>query len=926
MKNKLLATIVTLVLLIGAFSMAFSFTRTSKADNMYYLDVKADPDVVTINGTGWYTDHSIVDLEAPIIVDGPGCSEYRFWRWEKDGNPVGTVWNPNYKCYIDGKNVSVVGYYLQRFNLTFTTGYEDKGVLPWIDDGGGWVQTSSKLIWKYNLVRIGVTGLLGGANKYVIVAPNVLAYFVNFTGIGIATTTATGYESNWFNMTTCMSPIIEWKFRYYLYVTGHPKSWWKPPGEDWYYEGDIASLTADKVKNPVSYGCGDYSRWAFDRWEVNPPNHNGVPDVYSPDGLTVNITMNTNKTADCYYKLQFFTSVYDTYWTTMWNKTSLWANYTGWHDNCTTLKMNAPEFIYDGMPAGWRLRFFGWFSGGGDLYGTAPYVEIHVNGTLPAYPCIHIQARYRPQVRLLLTSGYLSAGPDPFLAPGSNTTGWYDKDAVLNITALVRINITECSRWLFKGWNNTYGWSTTSNIVHPLTMNKPFNFTAWYTKEYRIVRKVRDGKTMAELTVAGYPKEEWREEGEHVWYNPVMSVGTYVFFHWTDNDVDLPESVSKIHLDNKSLAGCHDLWINMANKTAILISPNIHVYGPCVVCTTFDIDVTLANFNSKRTDGSGQPMDVYGWQFKITWDASLITCTGVDLNLDNIWGAGNWICALDDLSIPGEYRFAGCAMNNVTGFECTKLFATLHFHVIDEPCYKWYDYTDSCPITMTESDLVNHLGNKIVQEVYQPSSYTIQAVKPACVLKRKIDGTKLLAEVEAFDVVNMNSYEIQYSFDTSVLQVQCIEVTNFLPGPYTYKFVDYNNAAGKIYVRVQQQHPPAPLICGDGVLFKITFKLVGPPYVGMISADFIKFDVYCTGLYTQQHRPWDPPKDEISGKVDFALNPLLGDVNYDGVVNVLDLQIVADHFSPIGGFDLNNDCKTDIFDLVIVALRLGDTL
>jgi hypothetical protein len=63
----------------------------------------------------------------------------------------------------------------------------------------------------------------------------------------------------------------------------------------------------------------------------------------------------------------------------------------------------------------------------------------------------------------------------------------------------------------------------------------------------------------------------------------------------------------------------------------------------------------------------------------------------------------------------------------------------------------------------------------------------------------------------------------------------------------------------------------------------------------------------------------------VLGTVDalYIYDPIPGDLNMDGVVNVLDLQLVAGDYGSSTTYDLNGDSKVDLIDLVIVAINFG---
>src|SRR4030067_2002146 len=63
MKNKLLATIVVLTLLIGTFAMAIRFSPVAQSVTLYHLSMYTDPPPVPVSpGTGDYTPGTLVQL------------------------------------------------------------------------------------------------------------------------------------------------------------------------------------------------------------------------------------------------------------------------------------------------------------------------------------------------------------------------------------------------------------------------------------------------------------------------------------------------------------------------------------------------------------------------------------------------------------------------------------------------------------------------------------------------------------------------------------------------------------------------------------------------------------------------------------------------------------------------------------------------
>ena len=184
------------------------------------------------------------------------------------------------------------------------------------------------------------------------------------------------------------------------------------------------------------------------------------------------------------------------------------------------------------------------------------------------------------------------------------------------------------------------------------------------------------------------------------------------------------------------------------------------------------------------------------------------------------------------------------------------------------------------------SDFAN-LTNAIVMPTAVPSS-AIVSVKPALALSPAI-GEQLVLNVEIVGGQNVADYQLTWQFDSTAL-----EYISSNPGDYV---------------------PAGGVGNGDGRLETRTFEVRAVKASTVSVFGFLKAPNGIRSIPTFE-----------SAEV---IVPLLGDVNRDGAVNILDLVLVASSFGkpvPQGGdpADVNEDGVVNIIDLVKVAGALGN--
>ena len=216
------------------------------------------------------------------------------------------------------------------------------------------------------------------------------------------------------------------------------------------------------------------------------------------------------------------------------------------------------------------------------------------------------------------------------------------------------------------------------------------------------------------------------------------------------------------------------------------------------------------------------------------------------------------------------------------------ILATLTFEVVD---------VKESSLILSEVVLTNSKGEplslrltkdgRIIEPIVIPSSAVV-SVTPAMVLSPAIGG-QLVFNLDIAGGQNVIGYQLTWHFDNTALRHISTSQGNYLA-----------NGVGN----------------GDGRLMTRTFEVFA----------IRTSTVSVTGQLTSSNGLRSIPIFESAE----VIVPLFGDVNRDGVVNILDLILVASSFGqpvPAGEnpADVNEDGIVNIVDLVKVAGALGNT-
>lgn len=182
-------------------------------------------------------------------------------------------------------------------------------------------------------------------------------------------------------------------------------------------------------------------------------------------------------------------------------------------------------------------------------------------------------------------------------------------------------------------------------------------------------------------------------------------------------------------------------------------------------------------------------------------------------------------------------------------------------------------------------------------------------------------GDTFSAAINVGNVTNLAGYQMSVAFNPAVLQAVKVETGTFLAtagGSYCLDSV-IDNTAGTI-TNIACIRTVKGGASGSGTLFTITFK------ANNVGGSFIK---------AQNARLSDQNAQVItSTATDSTVNVIAyprWDVNQDGKVDILDLVIVGQRFgetvttATIPNPDVNDDKKVDNSDLILIGSHFGET-
>ena len=247
----------------------------------------------------------------------------------------------------------------------------------------------------------------------------------------------------------------------------------------------------------------------------------------------------------------------------------------------------------------------------------------------------------------------------------------------------------------------------------------------------------------------------------------------------------------------------------------------------------------------------------------------------------------------------------------------TLIYQSLRYHASA-------DYTDFLPVTLKQGRNVLLVAVEANYNAFfgfeTGTEYAVGTGIGYAFSKKPIHlGDTFTFDVRAENISNLAGWQFDIAFDSTVLEALDVSEGDFLKtdgGVTFFQSGRIDNAAGKITGLIAGRISEGG-VSGSGSVLQVRFKAKAEGETELALQNFL------FGSVTEDSIPAAPLEIHIT--VEERL--LAGDVNRDGVVNILDLIRVAQQLGkrvpPNSPVDINGDGVVNIFDLTLVAQGIG---
>lgn len=392
---------------------------------------------------------------------------------------------------------------------------------------------------------------------------------------------------------------------------------------------------------------------------------------------------------------------------------------------------------------------------------------------------------------------------------------------------------------------------------------------------------------------------------------------------------DTESKILEVHEPAEFIVTIEDQWTTPEDK---------YEFTAPAYCKTFKVEVRIVN-----------AADMFGYEFWLEFDPTLIQLT--DHEVKHLHTED--LVALEEVdNTTGTYKQAVTAKAPSQPYNGSAVVANLWFHIIKDPCYP-YNYTSMLRLNNTKMTDPNGTA---IENLQKNGYFDFLSVQPKIGIESEgktgivnwIANSTFSVDINLTNIIRMKGFYIELEWcDCLETDFQNVEVTGFLPPPYELYIVNMSATTLTVQVRASSENSA---INGTGFLLRVTFKAKNPwggiPPYSLVGDKYLPDNCTCKisfvrgwiDVYCPEYRKMEFYNSSygVNVKSDFsyAFTPIPGDLNLDGVVDIVDLSAISSHIDCKSGdpewaecyrFDLTGDGSIDLVDVVIVATNVGRT-